>query len=362
MKTARFAPAFLILPPSAPAGRRAGRPVAIRILAVDDEEHVRRLLHDALATRGYEVETASDGTEAARKLNEREFDIVVTDLQMPRMDGRRLAQIAGQIRPGVGLIIMTAHPSESSVLDTFRHGAAAYLVKPVDLRDLFRAVKEVERERSEITGKLGGAPGGAGPGGVGAARTGSVRIESPRSGWVEFEAPSHQLYVERFTNLFHVLLRRGLSEDTLDDVRIAVQEIGANAVEWGNEGDVRKPIRISALIEPEQLVLVIEDQGRGFRPEVVPDPTKDPEAVAEKRRSDGKRAGGYGIAMARAAMDEVIYNRAGNTVVMTKRLRSAEKPTEGPVLRKEPDGECGPACRGGDAGGPPAGGVDEGGV
>jgi len=284
---------------------------AVRVLAVDDDANVRTLMRDALSLRGYEVVTASDGVEAAKLLRDQCFDMLITDLQMPRMDGRRLAELSGQIRPGIGLIIMTAHPSESSVLDTFRHGAAAYLVKPVDLRDLYRAVKKVERERRELCGRLQD----------GSSRAPPVRIESPRPGWIEFEAPSHALYLERFTNLFDVLLRQGLDEDVLDDIRIAVQEIGANAIEWGNVGDVRKPIRISALVEPDTLVLVIEDQGRGFKPQSVPDPLSDPEGVAEQRRASGKRPGGYGIAMAKAAMDELFYNQAGNTVVMTKRLK-----------------------------------------
>ena len=117
-----------------------------------------------------------------------------------------------------------------------------------------------------------------------------------------------------------MLLRRGVDEGVLNDVRVAVQEIGANAVEWGNESDPRRRLRISVMVEPAELVLVIEDQGLGFLPEEVPDPKADPTGVARKRRADGKRAGGYGIAMARAAMDEVYYNKAGNTVVMTKHL------------------------------------------
>ncbi len=307
---------------------------AAKILAVDDDEHVRRLLKDALVMGGYEVEVACDGVDATKRLRDAEFDIIITDLQMPRMDGRRLAELAVQISPGIGLIIVTAHPADVSALETFRHGAAAYLVKPVDLRDLFRAVREVERERRDISKSIR-APSGAG---------GPVRVESPRAGWIEFEAPSHSLYIERFTNLFQILLRRGLSEDDLDDIRIAVQELGTNAVEWGNESDPRRSVRISAIVEPGQLVLVIEDKGRGFRPTSVPNPVADPEGVAAARRAAGKRPGGYGIAMARAAMDEIFYNRAGNTVVMTKRFpgtapagAKAERRSGGAPPSEKPD-------------------------
>jgi two-component system OmpR family response regulator len=281
----------------------------VRILAVDDDAHIRTLLRDALKLQGYEVEVAADGVDAAKLLRDKDFNILVTDLQMPRMDGRKLAEMCGQIRPGIGLIIMTAHPSEATVLETFRYGAVAYLVKPIDLRDLYRAVKKVERDRRDLeaaSGEVGRDP--------------AIRIQSPRPGWIEFEAPSHQMFLERFTNLFEVLVRKGVDRDILDDVRIAVQELGSNAIEWGNEGDPRRPIRISAIIEPEQLVIVVEDQGGGFKPDGVPDPIVDPEGVAEERRTSGKRPGGYGIAMAKAAMNNIFYNQAGNTVVITKKL------------------------------------------
>lgn len=290
---------------------------ASRVLVVDDEPNIRRLIKDALSTQGHTIEEAVDGVDAAKRLRDDPFDIVVTDLKMPRMDGARLAELARQIVPGIGVIVLTGHPSEATILSTFKSGAAAYLLKPVDLYDLFRAVREVERERTEVLEGLGEKQAqGAGA---------QLRLESPRPGWVELEAPSHHLYVERFANLFELLVRHGVPEDVLNDVRVAVHELGANAVEWGNEGDPRRPIRISAMIEPNELVLVIEDQGAGFLPEQVPDPKADPTGVARERRSLGKRAGGYGIAMARAAMDEVYYNKAGNTVVMTKRLTKESK-------------------------------------
>ncbi len=301
---------------------------ASRILVVDDEPNVRRFVNDALSTQEHEIEEAVDGVDAAKRLRDDPFDIVITDLQMPRMDGRRLAELARQIVPDIGVIILTAHPSDASILAAFRSGAAAYLLKPVDLYDLFRAVREVERERTELAEKLGTREG----------RGTSVRLETPRPGWIEFEAPSHHLFVERFANLFQLLLRRGLSEEILNDIRVGVQELGANAVEWGNESDPHRSIRISAMVEPDQLVLVIEDQGLGFHPENVPDPKADPASVARRRRAEGKRAGGYGIAMARAAMDEVYYNKAGNTVVMTK------------YLGKKPSGAAGGGKEGAAAG------------
>lgn len=275
---------------------------SLKVLAVDDDPSVRLLLSEALQRRGCDVTVASDGVEAAKCLFDEPFDVLVTDLWMPRMDGARLAELAHRIRPGIGILVITGQPSESSVLDTFKHGAAAYLVKPIDLTELFRRIRDLKRQPENL------------------APSPPPKITSPRAGWIEFEAPSATVYLERFENLLEVLTGQGLPRESVEDIRLAVHELGANAIEWGNEEDARRPLRISAMMEPDQVVIVIEDQGEGFRPEAVPNPIEDPERVMRERKAAGKRPGGYGLAMAGALVDELFFNEAGNMVVMTKRV------------------------------------------
>ena len=120
---------------------------ATRILAVDDEEHVRRLLKDALTLRGYEVELAADGVDAAKRLRDEEFDIVVTDLQMPRMDGR---EVLGLIKSDptlrrIPVVVLTTSSEEADILGCYEMGANTYISKPVEFAGFLRAATTIGR-------------------------------------------------------------------------------------------------------------------------------------------------------------------------------------------------------------------------
>jgi len=110
---------------------------------------------------------------------------------------------------------------------------------------------------------------------------------------------------------------------SLPDIRLAIDEIGENAVEWGNREDRSKKIRLQYRMLPDRIVFRIEDEGEGFDVDAVADPSKDPFAHIMERMTEGKRMGGYGIFMTKKVMDDVIFSRRGNVVMMTKRLRKA---------------------------------------
>jgi serine/threonine-protein kinase RsbW len=109
-----------------------------------------------------------------------------------------------------------------------------------------------------------------------------------------------------------------MSEEVREDVRLAVEELGRNAVEWGNKFDHHKRVRLSYRLFDDRIVFRIEDEGEGFLPEAVPDPSIDPIAHVERRAREGKRHGGFGIHIVKSMMDAVEYNEKGNVVEMTK--------------------------------------------
>ena len=306
-----------------PTGRTgAGEPGRISILVVDDDESHRRMLELALSHRGYATCGASGGAEAVKLLRERPFDILLTDIHMPDVDGAALLEIARSLRPGIGVVLITGFQTEESVLNAFRSGAAAYMRKPLRLQALFRTLEQVAEnlgdapdERARI--ELGRVPEEA-------ARL--VGLEADGSGWISFEAPSHRAFVDRFANLCELLLERGLDTDTVEELRVAILELGSNAIEWGHGSDPRLPLRLSARLLPDRLVVVVEDQGPGFRPDRVPDPSKDARALQKERAASGKRPGGYGIALVRAVTDHLVYNERGNLVAMVKLLRPRPAP------------------------------------
>ena len=120
----------------------------MRILVVDDEKIKSVTLADDLAGQGYEVLTAGDGEEAIGILKEVSFDVVVTDLKMPKIDGLELLK---HIKQGpladVDVIMMTAYGSIPVAVDAVKLGAFDFLTKPFRNEDIFPLLKRIERRR-----------------------------------------------------------------------------------------------------------------------------------------------------------------------------------------------------------------------
>jgi excisionase family DNA binding protein len=101
-----------------------------RVLVVDDEASIRDLLTKTLALAEYEVEEAPDGRAALGLIRTSAFDLLITDLKMPGMDGLTLIRDARQLVPTLPVIIMTAFSTEASAIEAANLGVAGYLTKP----------------------------------------------------------------------------------------------------------------------------------------------------------------------------------------------------------------------------------------
>jgi diguanylate cyclase (GGDEF)-like protein len=108
-------------------------------LVVDDEEAVCRLIADILRIDGYEVSEACDGVEALQQLEREPFDVVLTDMIMPRMDGLTLLKTVRHLGYQAACIVMTAYASWDSAVEAIKSGAEDYLPKPCHL-ELLRLV------------------------------------------------------------------------------------------------------------------------------------------------------------------------------------------------------------------------------
>jgi CheY-like chemotaxis protein len=111
---------------------------AVRLLVVDDDASILAMLTRYLTKQGFQVQTAPDAQEALELLGRAEFDLVITDLMMPRMDGRELVRRL-RLDPktrALPVIIMTAYPSDESADASLRDGASFFLPKPLDLEAL----------------------------------------------------------------------------------------------------------------------------------------------------------------------------------------------------------------------------------
>ncbi len=107
-----------------------------RILVVDDEANLRLLLAREMADRGYEVVVAVDGAQAMAEMDRGDFDVVLTDIRMPRMSGMALTEWIKRTRPYTEVIVMTGYGSSDIMTMVEWLGAFDYLLKPFREIDL----------------------------------------------------------------------------------------------------------------------------------------------------------------------------------------------------------------------------------
>lgn len=120
------------------------------ILVVDDERSIRDSLELVLKEEGYEVATASDGNQAMELLQNRDFDIMITDLKMPGMDGIQLTKHCLQTYPQTSVIIITAYGSLETAIEALRLGAYDYILKPFEFDDVLIKVQNLIKHKELI--------------------------------------------------------------------------------------------------------------------------------------------------------------------------------------------------------------------
>lgn len=114
-----------------------------KILIVDDEKAIRDPLQMVLSDESYYSETASDGIEGLEKLKSNDYDIVISDIKMPNLDGIELLKQASDVSPSTLFIIMTAYASVQTAIDALRLGAYDYLIKPVEFDEVIFRVNRI---------------------------------------------------------------------------------------------------------------------------------------------------------------------------------------------------------------------------
>jgi len=145
-----------------------------------------------------------------------------------------------------------------------------------------------------------------------------IQSECRIGDWIDFSLVSGRSIFQSMRQFLRVLLAQtALPRESLHSIHYAICEILLNAMEHGNGFDPHKRVLGSYVLFADRLVVKIEDQGCGFLLSDIPNPIQQPLAVAEQRKSQGKRPGGYGLALAQKWMD-LSYSERGNTVLLTK--------------------------------------------
>ena len=284
---------------AAPA-RSAGR----RILLVDDDRGLRHVLSTLLTDAGHTVDSAGDGPEAVARLDRGAVDIVLLDLGLPGMSGLEVLKHARALRKPPLVIVMTADDTSETLLEAVRRQAYRYLRKPFAPNDVVDL----------IAGAVATAP----------AAALSIEVVSAKPEWLEVIAPCSLEMADRIQS-FMMHLEADLPEAVRESVAQAFRELLTNAIEWGGQKDPKKTVRISCVRAKRMLLYRIADPGKGFdidrlQHAAISNPADDPLRHFAERDEKGIRPGGFGLAMTRSLMDELIYNEARNEVICVKYL------------------------------------------
>jgi DNA-binding NtrC family response regulator len=128
------------------------RPLKTQILVLDDEPIVCKRLKPAFEKAGYEVETFTDSSSAMARIEQKRFDIVITDLKMEGIDGMRFLARVKEIRPDTNVVVITGFATPDTAKESFRKGAFDFIAKPFKLSDILETVHQLdERSRAGAT-------------------------------------------------------------------------------------------------------------------------------------------------------------------------------------------------------------------
>jgi CheY-like chemotaxis protein len=274
-----------------------------RILIVDDDPDVHEFLRIILQGPDRYLESAFDGIEALRKIEEAPWDLVIDDVIMPAMDGLELLERARRLRPAMPIIVMTVESTAEKIVSAIREHAYSWLQKPFEKDEMRDLVDEAL----------------AGP-----RLEGDIQVISASPRWLELRL---RCDIKTAGRALHFLreMEHGLAEAERENVALAFRELLFNAVEHGGGNDPNVHVTITYIRTERALLFRVCDPGPGFSFEklwhsAVSNPPSSPVEQAISRASLGMRPGGFGILLTRALVDELIYNEKGNEALLIRYL------------------------------------------
>ena len=122
----------------------------VRILVVDDDESIRRVLATILEEEGYAVDTEKNGKEAIKKSKTKFYNIALIDIRLPDMEGTKLLTKMRNTTPKMRKIIITGYPSVQNAIEALNRDADAYIMKPLDMDKVLATIREqLEKQKDE---------------------------------------------------------------------------------------------------------------------------------------------------------------------------------------------------------------------
>ena len=121
------------------------------ILIIDDEKAIRKTLTEILSFEGYKIDEAADGEEGLKKFRDKNYDLVLCDIKMPKLDGIEFLQKAGEFNPDVPIIMISGHGNIETAVEAVKKGAFDYISKPPDLNRLLITIRNAMDKGSLVT-------------------------------------------------------------------------------------------------------------------------------------------------------------------------------------------------------------------
>ena len=276
-------------------------PTPRTLLVVDDDPSIHELIGAMLAGKDWELDRAGNGDEALARLKTRSYDLVLSDILMPGMDGLTLLGHMRNGDPRARIVVMTVKNTSAHILESLRHQATAYIAKPFD-RDLLMGTLEnalsTTVDQDDIT------------------------VISDKPNWISLEIRCKLATAERLTQFMREL-PSDLKPDEREQIAIAFRELLMNAIEHGGRLDPDKIVDLSYIRTARCIVYYIRDPGEGFSLDnlshaAVANAADEPFHHVEVREQSGTRPGGFGLLLTQSFADELIYSAKGNEVIFIK--------------------------------------------
>jgi CheY-like chemotaxis protein len=273
------------------------------LLVVDDDPSIHELIGAMLAGKGWELDRANSGEEALARLNAHAYDLVLSDILMPGMDGLTLLGHMRNRDPNARIVVMTVKNTSSHILESLRHQATAYIAKPFD-RDLLLGTLENALSTT--------------------VHQDDIKVISDKPNWISLEIRCKLTTAERLTQFMREL-PSDLKPEEREQIAIAFRELLMNAIEHGGRLDPEKIVDLSYIRTARCIVYYIRDPGEGFSMDnlahaAVANTPDDPLHHVELREQTGTRPGGFGLLLTQSFADELIYSAKGNEVILIKYL------------------------------------------
>ena len=121
------------------------------ILIIDDEKAIRKTLSEILSFEGYKIDEAADGEEGLKRFSEKNFDLVLCDIKMPKLDGIEFLEKAREINADIPIIMISGHGNIDTAVEAVKKGAFDYVSKPPDLNRLLITLRNATEKQSLVT-------------------------------------------------------------------------------------------------------------------------------------------------------------------------------------------------------------------